>query len=459
MKAICLVLFSLFLLKGNTQDRAHQLDSFFTKLYKDDRFNGNVLIAEKGKVLYRNSFGSANHATKAKLDSASVFELASLSKQFTAMGIMLLKKQGKLDYSDSLRHFFPELPYSRISIRQILNHTSGLPDYMKLFANSWDSSTIANNRDMIGLLVKHQPPVQFSPGEKFSYSNTGYALLASIIEKVSGLSFGEFLSANIFQPLGMNNTLVMGRRYEKKQPPNYAFGYVKDEKENSWILPDDFTDTKHLVYILDGIQGDGTVNSTTGDLLRWDRALYSGQLVSNTEFKEALLPVKFASGKTSSYGFGWFVEETANLGTIMSHSGGWPGYATYIERHTTNDVTIILLTNHDQPLPSVKKIRNIIYRVKDEPSKEIKLDESTLRQFAGQYELMPDFILTISIRDGRIFAQATGQGENEIFPESETTFFLKVVEAKLKFEKDAAGKVQSLILLQGGQEVPGKKIR
>lgn len=193
--------------------------------------------------------GFANESTKEKLNENSIFELASVSKQFTAMAIVILKEKGKLNYDDKMSKFIPELSnYNHITIRNLLNHTGGLPDY-------WE------------------------------YSNTGYALLASIIENVSGMSYGDYLNKVIFKPLKMNNTFVYTRRYTPQKISNYAYGYVYSDSLKKYFLPDDLDETKIVVW-LDGIVGDGTVNSTVNDLLKWDRALYKDQLVSKESKKE-----------------------------------------------------------------------------------------------------------------------------------------------------------------------------
>lgn len=288
MRGILILAFSCFCSQAFAQHTESQLDSLFNKLYTEGKFNGNVLVAEKGQVLYQRSFGMASLDQKRPLNKESIFELASVSKQFTAMGIMILKKKGALSYEDSLRKFFPELPYEQITIRHLLNHTSGLPDYMELFEEYWDSSKIATNRDMIGLLAQYKPKILFNPGEKYEYSNTGYALLASIIEKASGKSYGKFLDEAIFKPLKMSNTLVLSRRFDNKVPENYAYGYVKQKTDNTFILPDEHPDYEAFVKALDGIQGDGTVNSTTGDLFLWDRALHDHALLTQEEWFEAL---------------------------------------------------------------------------------------------------------------------------------------------------------------------------
>jgi len=459
MRKLFVVIGVLFASVGLAQDRALQLDSLFTQLHKEQKFYGNVLIAEKGTVLYQKSFGKANIATDADLTANSVFELASVSKQFTAMGIMLLRKQGKLSYEDSLRKFIPELPYQHITIRQLLHHTSGLPDYMELFSNNWDTTKIATNKDMINLLATHQPAILFAPGEKWEYSNTGYALLASIIEKVSGMEFGAYLHKYIFKPLGMKNTMVFRRRFEKKQLPDYAYGYVFDDNSKKFVLPDSLPATASMVYCLDGIVGDGTVNSTTGDLLIWDQALYSSKLLPADMLQEAFVPGVLNDGKKTNYGFGWGINDLKGIGKVVSHTGGWPGYNTLIERHLDANKTIIILKNHERQGLVVQKIRNILYGMKEEVKKAVSVQSDSLVQYVGEYELAPGFSITITVEQDKIFAQATGQEKFELFSEKTDWFFLKVVEAKIKFVRNSVGAVTSMTLYQDGQEVEGTKIK
>lgn len=447
----------LFSVGGVAQDRTLQLDSLFSGLYNKQQFFGNVLIADKGSIIYQKSFGKANRTSNADLNAESVFELASVSKQFTAMGIMLLKKQRKLNYEDSLRKFIPELPYYNITIRQLLNHTSGLPDYMQLFTNYWDRTKIATNSDVIGLLAKYKPPIHFVPGEKWEYSNTGYMLLAFIIEKASGQSFGDYLQKNIFQPLKMKRSLVYRRRYEKKTIPNYALGYVYDRNKKQFALPDSVIETAGTVFCLDGIVGDGSVNTTVNDLLIWDRALYTEKLISKEMMGEALQPGTLNDGKKTNYGFGWAIAEVKGAGKIVNHSGSWPGYNTYIERNIEKDKTIIILRNHETPGDVLKKTRQVLYGLKEEVKKEMAVSPDVLKQYVGEYELAPGFSITVTVENDKMFGQATGQSKFELFAEKEYLFFLKVVDAKIEFVKDEKGAVKRLILYQNGQEMPGNK--
>lgn len=344
---------------SNAQDKGKRLDAVFTNLYQKGEFNGNVLIAEKGNVIFKKSYGFANEATKELLNENSIFELASCSKQFTAIAIAILHKQNKLDFDDDIATFIPELSfYEGISVRNLVNHTSGLPDYMELFDSYWKKTKIANNDDLIALYKKHKPKITFRPNSKYEYSNTGYALLATIIERVSKISYDDFLLENIFKPLGMTNSFVYTRRYKPAKVKNYAYGYVYDNK-NVKILPDNFDDSKE-VYFLDGIKGDGTVNSTVNDLLIWDRALYSFKLLNKKETQELFMPTVLNNKKLSYYGFGWEIEEGEDLGKIVSHDGEWFGYISYIERQLDKDRTIIILQNTEKGELPTDKIRNIL---------------------------------------------------------------------------------------------------
>jgi CubicO group peptidase (beta-lactamase class C family) len=356
----------LFLILGNisfAQSRIQKIDKLLDSLFLQQKFNGNILIAERGEVIYKRSYGFANEITKEKLTQKSIFELASCSKQFTAMGIVILKEKGKLNFDDKISKYIPELSdYKEISIKNLLHHTGGLPDYMQLMDTIWDKTKIASNKDIIEFFSKYKPKVLFEPNTKHEYSNTGYALLATIIEKVSGQTYAEFLKEQIFKPLKMKNSFVYNRRLSPKKIKNYAIGYLFIKSQNKYVLPDDYEKTK-MVYWLDGVVGDGTVNSNVIDLLKWDRSLYTTKLVSGESLKEVFANGLLNDGSSGKHGFGWRMLDTKEFGRIAKHSGGWPGYMTYIERNTDNDKTIIILQNHYNVTMPADEIRNILYNI------------------------------------------------------------------------------------------------
>ncbi|MBP6625409.1 MAG: beta-lactamase family protein, partial [Chitinophagaceae bacterium] len=344
------------------QNKVQKIDSLMNVLFSTHDFNGNVLVAEKGEILYSQSFGFANETTKEKLTVNSVFETGSVSKQFTAMAIMILMENGKLNLDHEIKRYIPEVSnYNGITIRNLLNHTSGLPDYMNVMDSLFDKSKIATNKDLVAIFSNYKPKVLFEPNDKFEYSNTGYALLATIIENVSGLTYADYLHQFIFKPLKMKNTFVYNRRLNPKKIANYALGYISPDSLTGYILPDNFEETKFVIW-LDGIVGDGTVNSTVTDLLKWDRALCKNKLLSEEGMK-AIFEVGTLNNKTkTSYAKGWEIEKFDIYSKMTRHGGSWPGYVAYIERHVENDKTIIILQNHEDDISiPLKAIRKIIY--------------------------------------------------------------------------------------------------
>jgi CubicO group peptidase (beta-lactamase class C family) len=442
------------------QKKSKQFDKLFNDLVSQEKLNGNVLIAEKGKVIYNKSFGLANQKTNAKLNKNSVFELASCSKQFTAMGILILSEKGKLNLKDEISNFFPELSfYKGVTVEQMVYHTSGLPDYMELMEKVYDKSKIATNADIIACLAKHQPPLLFEPNDRFEYSNTGYALLASIIEKTSGQSFGDFLSQSIFQPLKMKNSFVYNRRYAPKSVKNYALGYIKSDSLNKFILPDDMKDYNFVIW-LDGIVGDGCVNSTAPDLLKWDRALYTNKLLSADGMKKLFEVATLNDNSKTEYSFGWFVENDSEHGKFVSHTGSWPGYATFIERHVDSNKTIIVLMNYESHSFPVEEMRDVLYNrplVLYKDKVEIQLPKEELEKLVGVYNIAEGVDMFISMGENGLMARMTGQNAFPIYAEAPLTFFLKVVEAQIVFEKDEFNQVSKLFLLQNGNRLEAKR--
>jgi CubicO group peptidase (beta-lactamase class C family) len=323
---------------------AENIDTFIKHCHANGQFNGNVLVAKGGKIIYHQSFGISNIDSDEPLQLNSQFRLASVSKPFTAMAIMILKERGKLDYEDKIIKYIPELPYPGITIRHLLNHTSGLPKYEDLCEQYWDlehekflDKKYATNDDIIALLVEHHPEVLFKPLDRYEYSNTGYVLLASIVSRVSGETFEIFLKKNIFDPLNMTYSLVYSAIRDDPMP-NRVYGY-KLALNGSDFLPNDF-------HYMSGIAGDGAIYSTTGDLFKWDRALYTEKIVSKSILEEAFSPTILNNDKTSNYGFGWGIDTCISGKKVMSHGGGWIASRTWILREIEEDNTIILLTNN-----------------------------------------------------------------------------------------------------------------
>jgi CubicO group peptidase (beta-lactamase class C family) len=439
------------------------LREFMTGQHAYFRFNGNVLYARNGNIVYQQSLGYADYNTKRMLNDSSVFELASLSKQFTAMGIMILKEKKQLSYEDKVIKYFPDFPYDNITIRHLLTHTSGLPSYENQFEKYWDHKKIAFNKDVMEMLKQRKDTLLFKPGSKWMYSNTGYAVLAAIIDKVLGMSYNDFMVKYIFQPLGMTHTFVYNsRRSTGKIPANYALGYVYSDSLKRYILPDSLA-KYDIVYYLDGIVGDGCVNSTTGDLLKWQQALYSGKLVSKVSIDEMLSPLVQESPRDSTtfYGFGVMVQIQSPGGKVISHTGGWPGYGTLLEHWVNKDETLIVLSNNESfsgqirvGLESILADENLIMPYEH---KEVKIDTALLNKYTGKYSagLTLEFIK----KDGKLYRHRNGTPDIELKPESGTKFFYSDgTDRQIEFETDATGKVTRVWFLNTGQKGELKKI-
>jgi len=469
-KCLLLLIFSIAIIiscgyenkKGKIYNsKTAQLDTLFNELFEQEKFNGTVLIAENGKVIFEKSVGLANEQTKQKLNIETVFELASVSKQFTAMGIVQLKKENKLSYNDEISKYIPELANSKgITIHHLLVHTSGLSDYMELANIHWDKSNIATNNDMIKLFNKFKPEKEFEPGEEWSYSNTGYMLLATIIERVSGKSFGSYLKEKIFAPLNMHNTFVYRRWFQPEDIDNYAQGYIYSDSLQRKILPCKYGADLKSVY-LDGIVGDGMVNSNVYDLLKWDRALYNNDLINKEDKKIIFSSYKLQDSTETKYGYGWKLANNKVYGRTVSHGGGWAGYATYIERHLDNDKTIIILQNNatlktEIPLRDVCKI---LYKQPIE--KTIEVDSTILKPYAGIYLNESGKEYKIHFKNKQLVFLVKPELQLKLIPVSKTKFILDraTPEVTFTFILNKNGNVDKCRFLQLDKEIDKVLIR
>jgi CubicO group peptidase (beta-lactamase class C family) len=335
-----------------------QIDAVFDSLKSTNAPGAAVLVVSNGKPVFRRGYGVTDLRTRTLISPMTDFRLASFTKQFTATCIMLLVHDGKLHYDDHLTDVFPEFPaYGKsITVRNLLNHTSGLPDYeeilMKQYPNTPDDKIPQILDAGVLTSLEQQSAGQFPPGSKWQYSNSGYAVLAMIVEKVSGKPFGQFLHERIFVPLKMNSTLA----YEKgkNEVPRRAYGHTK-EKDGSWRE----TDQSPTSAVL----GDGGIYTSIDDLEKWDRALRDHTLLSEAEMQPALTPVeptsgpaKLHSGKTLSYGFGWFLDPYQGH-RRMYHDGETIGFLTTIQRFPDDNLTVIVLANRTDVDPQALALK------------------------------------------------------------------------------------------------------
>jgi CubicO group peptidase (beta-lactamase class C family) len=327
------------------QVTSRQIDAIFAGLNSSKAPGASVLVVHNGRVVFHRGYGVTDLRTLQKIEERTNFRLASVTKQFTATCIMLLAGDGKLHYDDHLSDVFPEFPGDgkSITVRNLLNHTSGLEDYEDLQLKEYPDTPpdkIPQIHDAGVLkLLEQQTRARFPAGTRWEYSNSGYAVLAMIVEKVSGEPFGQFLRERIFKPLKMNDTIA----YEngKNEVPRRAYGHSK--KDGGWQE----TDQSPTSAVL----GDGGIYSSINDLAKWDRALRAHTLVTEAEMRPALTPVrptegpaKTEEGATVSYGFGWFLDPYRGH-TRMWHYGETVGFRTTIQRFPDDNLTIIVLAN------------------------------------------------------------------------------------------------------------------
>jgi N-acyl-D-aspartate/D-glutamate deacylase/CubicO group peptidase (beta-lactamase class C family) len=332
MRNIFFVLLALpFFTSAQLTEKINRIDSAISYLYQHRLFNGAILIGEKGKILYKKTFGTSSASGDQMLTTTSSFNLASVSKQFFAIMIMMLKEQGKLQYDDPVQKYLSSFPYNNITIRHLMNHTSGLPEYFDIASHNMNLLDTLTNESMLALLAIIKPPLVFQPGEKWQYCNTNYTTLASLIEKISGEPCDIFFREHITGPLKMKNTFIYNLKM-KSYPASRVFGF---HYEKGVPMKDD------LLW-LDGIVGDGNIYSSVEDLYKWDQALYTEKLVKKTTFEEAITSGKLNNGKNDNYGFAWFIDSP---GFKIHHTGSWVGFRNIIVRYVEKNQTIIILDN------------------------------------------------------------------------------------------------------------------
>ena len=320
------------LAKTMNSDLITKLDSVFSR-YELAGFSGSVLVACNGHELYSRNSGFANWQTLQEIDDNSIFQLASASKQFTAMSIMLLKQEGKIDIDAKLTDYIPELPYSTITIRNLLNHTSGLPDYIGFLTSNWHGKKAnPTNEDVISIMAAKKLKLKFAPGSRFMYSNTGYVVLATIVERLSGERFPLFVKEHIFDPLGMKHSYIHTTTLDVDSV--HLISMVAGHRGH-FVIP---------MSVCDGPVGDKGVYSTVEDLYIWDQALEHSKLIPSELQAEEFLPGRTNKGAEVPYGFGYRLR-LSPWGRLVYHNGLWGGFKSSFLRYVDTQTTVIGLNN------------------------------------------------------------------------------------------------------------------
>lgn len=526
---------------------AQYADQLLAKNYPSGEPGGAAIVVRDGQVVLRKAYGLANVELGVPLTPDSVFELGSVTKQFTAAAILMLVEQGKVRLDDEITKYLPDFPThdQKITIEQLLTHTAGIANYTNM--PEWiprvrEEMSVAT---LIGLFK--DKPLDFPPGTKWAYSNSGYILLGAVIEKASGKSYERFIEDEIFQKLGMKAS-----RYGNQAEviPNRAYGY--DKAEAGYRNAEYLSMTQPYAA--------GSLMSTLDDLAIWDRALAGETLLKRSSIDRLFVPAKLASGTNTHYALGWGVTDLQGR-QVQAHGGGIFGFVTMVVRVPEEKLFVAVLSNSpgaakapealalaiaakaighafeerkgvqlpDSDLreyvgvyqfdDGAKRVitydegklysrragsekREISASAKDAfffteggaeirflrrkdgrvaganfspglgpesegkkteeplPSErvEVKVDPALFDAFVGTYNLFPGFDLVVTREGDRLLAQATGQGKLELHPAGETTYFLREVEAEISFVRGADGKVESLVLDQGGRKNPGKRV-
>lgn len=563
------IFFSFVTLQAQTD--AEKIDDLISRYHEYGLFNGSALVVKNGNVIFKKGYGYANFEWKVPNAPDAKFRIGSISKQFTATLIMQLVEEGRVKLDGKITDYLPDYRKDtgdKVTIHELLNHTSGIKSYTDM-PNVWMDSL--RNHYSKEYFIKHfqSGDLQFEPGTEFHYNNTGYYLLAAIIEKVTGKPFGEYLKEMILIPVGMKNS---GVEDDEEVIEKEASGYLK---EGNRIMRDRY------IYMPNAM-GAGNMYSTVEDMVKWDKALYGNKILSKKSKEKMFTPY------LSNYGYGWFItyrkfEETGDSIKVIWHTGGINGFMTLFAR-LVDDNNMIALFNNTGVSPRTamaEQIENILYgfefeypkrpigdylltviedegielaietykQAKEEEaesfdfserelnnlgyillrngkvdeaieifklnisaysnsanvydsmgeafmekgengkaienykksleinpdnknavamlkklgvdykSEELVVPKEVLEKYAGEYKLMPNFIITIRVDGDKLMSKATGQPEFQIFPISNTKFYYKVVDAQIEFSVSEKGEAESLTLFQGGKEMPAKKIK
>ena len=396
------------------------LDSLVSAYHQQNSFNGTILVAQKGKILLEKGYGFQNKKENIPNTANTVYQIGSITKQFTSAIILQLVEKQKMTLQDRLSKYIPDYPKGdSITVENLLTHTSGIYNYTEDGNFMKNSSERPIARDSLMNLFKNKP-LGFSPGTAWTYSNSGYILLGIIIEKVTHKSYFQVVRENIFEPLEMRHT---GFDFTNLKSSDKAIGY-----SGEFSTPVGIVDSSVSFAA-------GSIYTTVGDLYKWDQALYTNRIISQSLLQKAFTPYKV------NYGYGWVINTEYNK-KVTEHGGGITGFVSFILRVPDDQICIIAFSDLPSSAPQIiANQMNGLFNGKkpDIPvvRKEVQLDSATLKLYTGEYELAPSFHIIITLENGALQAQATNQGKNALFAERANFFFLKVVDAQVEFFQGA----------------------
>ncbi len=451
------ILFFFITYIGFSQSYQSKIDAVVSSTYSSKEPGISVLVAKDRKAIYSKAFGKSNLELNTPLETNSVFQIGSITKQFTAISILMLEEQGKLSVEDKIGKYIPEYAEIEkdITIHHLLNHTSGIKNRTPVGDKGFISKTNMSPTELIAYFKDE--PLEFKPGERFKYSNAGYILLGRIIEIVSGQPYSDFIEQNIFDKIGMKNSSCGDM---KQVIPNLTKGYI--------IEQNDFVKSDYINLSL--AYSAGAILSTTEDLLKWQNALLSNTLLKASSIKQAMTPTLLNSGKRVPYGYGFRFSKLGNS-PVIAHTGSTKGFTSIALFLPKEKLYITALTNCN-----CKNVNNVAKQVAElfvnlpddkitevennQPErKSIDVPSEILSDYTGTYEVKPNVNLTIGLDNtNQLYLLAPGQTKKvELFAETQNHFFVKIVDAEITFNTNEKGKVISLTMNQSGRKITAKK--
>ena len=450
-------------LQENTMDKKTVMENMAREAYERGVFNGLWLYAENGEIVSKGAYGFRDTEDKLPMQEDSIFQLASITKPFTSVAIMLLIREGRLSLEDKIVKFFPELTdYKDVTVRHLLTHTGGIPDVddSPWLTDLWqEEKHIPPNSIVLRYLTESGEGPCFAPGEEFGYSNTGYCLLAEIVEKVSGVPFEAFMKKYIFEPAGMKDTGIFHIRRDGAPSDRFVRNLVLED--GKYILPGDSRSIENYFEVAeDGLNGCDFAFTTIFDMLAWDRALRKETVLTLEEQKMMFTPGKLNNGEEidyddddaeESYGFGWAIADDDDLGLIVSHSGGMPGLGTWFERGVDTDRAFIFANTREYE--DARAYWSFAYGMiavsrGQEPEPIVGIedladkdpDKSKWESYCGKYEHPEDHDFAVDevfLKDGELYAHAIDEERGaltfRLYPIGENTFGRKGGYLELKF--------------------------
>ena len=443
--------FSSFVLSAENihiDNLAQKVDSLVSLQHNASEPGGVIGIVSRDGILYNNSYGLAHVEHKLENNENTLFDIASVAKQFTAFAILMLEDEGKLSLDDDIRNYLPDVPAyeHKVTIRNLLQHTSGIPstDVLRLFAGQSLDEKWTQEEEIA--LIKRYPYLNFGPNSAHLYSNAGYSLLANIVESVSGLPFPGFMASRIFKPLGMNSSFIMDK--EQSDVSNFAVGYKKEDE--------DFVEFSSLS---DFSYGGGNIFTTLNDMVLWAKNILSPTIDGNDFYQKISQPYNtLENGDTLFYTYGFYVRDHKGM-KMVEHSGGVPGFRNQFMIFPGEDTIIILMFNNESinTRRLATGIAELLFAdklIEEIPAQRVAIDFEIedVRMFEGSY-LMPDGMeLSFVAEQDTFWLVLPGDQRFQLFAESEHKFFLKAFDAQCTFVQSDDGTVNEMVWHQRGQD-------